>query len=153
MEKDALAQEMAKNVSRNLTKNGFPAKSVSFSLDALYDAAHDKGLNFNKVRDLLSQEGITSEIVGSRMVFSSAEVLSSDILKDPNFSETLKDPNFLDSAMNFLSGMDPEKLASLGRSIPGLDSEKMASVLSLLKTMTPEQRKSYLESAKKFMGR
>ncbi|MEI8025883.1 MAG: hypothetical protein WCI18_06020 [Pseudomonadota bacterium] len=153
MEKDVSIQEMAQNVSRNLAKNGFPAKSVSFSLDALYDAAHEKGFHFNKVRDLLGQEGVQSEIVGSRMVFSATHALNQDLLKDPKFAQSLKDPNFLESAMSQLSGMDPEKLGSLASSIPGFNSEKMASMLNLLKTMSPEQRKAALESAKEFMSR
>ncbi len=152
MEKDLRIQEMAEIVFRNLTKNGFPAKSVSFSLDALYDAAHEKGFHFNKVRDLLSQEGVHSEIVGSKVVFSVAKTRNEDILSDPKFAQSLNDPNFLESAMSQLSGMDPEKLRSLASSIPGFDSEKVASMLNHLKTMSPEQRKSTLDSAKAFLG-
>ncbi len=153
MEKDVSIQEMAQNVSKNLAKNGFPSKSVSFSLDALYDAAHERGFHFNKVRDLLTQQGIHSEIVGSRMVFSAAQATNEDFLKDPRFAQSLNDPNFLESAMSQLSGMDPEKLGSLASSIPGFDAKKMSSMLNLFKTMSPEQRKTALDSAKAFMSR
>jgi hypothetical protein len=152
MELSVVVKEMANRVLQNLTKNGFPEKSVSFPLETLYDLAHAKGFHFNKVRDFLNQEGVSSEIVGSKIVFSILKAPHEDLLKDPKFAESLKDPNFLDSAMSFLSNMDPEKIKSLGNVIPGISPEKMADVLNLLKTMTPEQKRSYLETAKKFMG-
>lgn len=152
MEVNVVVKEMANRVLQNLAKNGFPEKSVSFPLETLYDLAHAKGFHFNKVRDFLNLEGVGSEIVGSKIVVSQLKSTPEDMLKDPKFTESLKDPNFLDSAMNFLSNMDSEKLKSLGNVIPGISPDKMAGVLNLLKTMSPEQKRSYLETARKLMG-
>jgi hypothetical protein len=141
--------EFAALVLSNLKKNNFPNQSVAFQLDPLYESAHKKGVHFNKVRDLLNEQGIKSEIVGSKVVFSA---LNQDLdqLPDGSLEESMQDPNFMEKALNFLSQMDPSYLESLGDLVPNGDKEQIKEGLKKFLDLTPDQRKSVLEMAQKF---
>jgi hypothetical protein len=53
-----------------LTKNGFPERKVAFPIERMYDSAHAKGVNFNKVLDALAARGITHEKTPEKVIFS-----------------------------------------------------------------------------------
>lgn len=137
-----LILDMVESVKSNLQKNGFPGKSVAFSIDQLYDAAHNKGFHFNKVREALELQGVKSVLEGSKIVFSATEEPQDmdlpgmeQILKDPKYSDMLKDPNFLTQAMTMFSQMDSSQLAKFAGMVPGLDLEKLQTVKEKFKNM------------------
>ena len=67
-------------IEKNLEKNGFPSKSVSFPLESLYEAAHKAGANLNKILELLTAKGIAHEKTVEKIVFSKKDMFSSDML-------------------------------------------------------------------------
>src|SRR5690606_31586434 len=62
--------EFIANLINNLSKNGFPEKKVALPLEALYESAHNKGVNFNKVLTFLSEEKeIAHEKTPTKIIF------------------------------------------------------------------------------------
>ena len=56
-ENDALERFVA-SIATNLQKNGFPSRSVAFSLERMYESAAAKGLSFNKVLEVLAEHAV-----------------------------------------------------------------------------------------------
>ena len=48
--------EFIVKIMSTLEKNGFPEKRVSLPLEKMYESAHAKGLNFNKVLEFLEKK-------------------------------------------------------------------------------------------------
>jgi hypothetical protein len=64
------AGEFIANLISNLNKNGFPEKKVALPLEKLYESAHNKGVNFNKVLAFLAAEkGIDHEKTSTKVIF------------------------------------------------------------------------------------
>lgn len=113
-EHDALTR-FAENVLTNLEKNGFPGRRVSFPIERLYESAHAKGVNFNKVLDVLGARGIGHEKTPEKIVFHLEGRADASAGADP------------------FAGLDVGALAGLS------PDEQMAAAAELLKRMTPEQ--------------
>ena len=56
-------------MNKNLAKNGYPDKRVSFGLEALYEAADNKGLSLNKVLDALKEQGVDHKKTNEKIIF------------------------------------------------------------------------------------
>jgi hypothetical protein len=63
--------EFIANLLTNLAKNGFPEKKVALPLEKLYESAHNKNVNLNKVLTFLSEEkDIAHEKTSTKIIFS-----------------------------------------------------------------------------------
>lgn len=62
-------EQFVDNVVRNIERHGFPDKRVSLPLERMYEAAHGKGLNFNKVLASLEERGIYHEKTNDKVIF------------------------------------------------------------------------------------
>ena len=140
--------EFATLILSNLKKNNFPTQSVAFQLEPLYESAHRKGIHFNKVRDFLKEQGIQSEIIGSKIIFSSVDQ-TKGALDPENFEKSMQDPDFLEKALSFLSQMDPSYLESLGNMIPDGNKGQVKEGFKKFLNMKPDQRQQILEMAKR----
>jgi hypothetical protein len=127
-------------VVEQLTKNGFPARAVSFPIDRLYEAAAAKGLSFNKVLDVLAERGIAHEKTPEKVIFS--PVASAASSPDPSAFAGL-DPAAL-------AGMSQEQLlAAAQAAMQQMDPEQLAALRAMLEGMTPEQQAEMVEQARK----
>lgn len=132
--------EFIANLINNLNKNGFPEKKVALPLETLYESAHNKGVNFNKVLTFLAEEkGISHEKTSTKVIFfhePSQEPASTDEQGLPgleglgNMEDLLK----LGQQM-FGDAKTPEDIKSGDFSFAAL-SKKVSDLLS---TMSPEQ--------------
>jgi hypothetical protein len=62
--------EFIANLLKNLMQNGFPEKKVALPLEKLYESAHSKNVNFNKVLTfLLEEKDIDHEKTSTKIIF------------------------------------------------------------------------------------
>ncbi len=93
-------------------------------------------------------QGVQSEILGSKIIFSSATQTQSTL--DPHrLEKSMQDPDFLEKALNFLGKMDPSYLESLGDMIPQGSKGQIKEGLKKFLDMKPDQRQQILEMVKK----
>ena len=58
-------------VMKNLEKNSFPQKRVSFDLELLYETAENKRLSLNNVLDEMRKRGVDHIKKGDKIIFFS----------------------------------------------------------------------------------
>lgn len=141
------------HVVRQLEKNGFPTRRVSFPIERMYESADAKGVNFNRVLDALAARGITHEKTPEKVVFeASVETTGLDAMPgiDPS---TLG--GFDSSAF---AGLDPSALAGLSKedlfaraqaAMQQMGPEQLAAIRAMVEGMSPAQQAAMIEQAKK----
>lgn len=164
---DQVALELfVDTVVSNLEKNGYPGRRVSFPIERLYESAYAKGVNFNKVLELLAARGIGHEKTPEKVVFAP---LAAEPVPPPNPFAALGDldPNLL---AGLLGGVDPAMLASFARDfdpsalgalahdprfaglaemMKSITPEQMAMIRGMVEKITPEQMAALLERVRK----
>ena len=120
--------DFVEKIENTLTKNGYPEKRVALPLERMYESAYQKGLNFNRVLDVLSQRGISHEKTNEKFIFfPSLESVNSAEFSGVDFSEMMS------KAAELLKGMSPEQIAEMQRMVSDL---------------TPEQREEMMRKAR-----
>ncbi len=109
-------------VLKNLTNHGYPQKKISLPLEKMYEVADNKGLNFNKVLELLKAEGHESEITTEKVIFSPAQ-------KEEDIS------GMFAQAQDMMANMSPEQLQSIQEMILGMSQEDREELLKKGKDM------------------
>jgi hypothetical protein len=112
---------MADNIKRNLTKNGFPVKSVSLPLERLYESAHTHGLNFNKVLEALEQDGIVHEKTAEKIIFSS--------------KKSMRD--MMAEAQDMMKNMTPDQLREIQQMVERMSPEEKEQMMRMAREMGP----------------
>lgn len=120
------------NLLANLTKNGFPDKKVALPLDKLYESAHSKGVNLNKILIfLLEEKNIDHEKTSTKIIFAPKQ--EAPLAQD---SEPIPGIEHMDDIIKLGKQM-------FGDSIPGpgdLNFTELAKkARGMIETMTPEQ--------------
>ena len=160
-EAEALSR-FADDVAANLEKNGYPGRRVAFPIERMYELAHAKELNFNKVLDVLATRGIAHEKTPERIIFSPvvAEMPSPNpmagldlgALAGLDFS-ALAGLDFgalagLDA--HALAGMTPEQaMAAAAELFRSVKPEQLAAIRGMFDKLTDAQKAELLERAKK----
>jgi hypothetical protein len=128
------------HVAKQLAKNGFPARRVSFPIERMYESADAKGVSFNKVLDTLAELGIAHEKTPEKVIFlPPAEVPS---FPDPSAFAGL-DPSML-------AGLSKEQLfAAAQAAMQQMGPEQLAAMRAMVEGMTPEQQAEMVEQARK----
>ena len=67
--------EFITNIMKVLDDNGFPEKRVSLPLERMYETAHEKGINFNKVLAFLKEKGVDHEKTPEKIICISNRLL------------------------------------------------------------------------------
>ena len=119
---------------KNLRKNSFPEKRVSFDLEGLYERAEEKRLSLNNVLDELKNRDIDHVKRGDKIIFFKIETES-----EPELDFSGLDSDFLTRAQEMMKGMDPDDLSV---------AQKMAR--ERLESMNPEERAKLWEQVKGF---
>ena len=139
--------EFIANIIRILHENGYPDKRVTLPLEKMYEVAHEKGINFNKVLEFLKdQMQIDHEKTTEKLIFYPKEEkepeptaaggedpmqafmnMGPDVLKNLNF------PEIMDKASEMVKNLKPEQLAEYKK---------------MFMEMTEEERKEMMKKAK-----
>lgn len=126
-------------VLKNLEKNGFPGKSVSFPLEKMYETASQRGFSFNKVRDALKERNIASEISGDRVVFRQ-EADESDMFDMAKMAE---------AAQKMFESMPPEQREKISQMIQNMDSDEIAKIKDQWDQMPADEKARVISAANK----
>ena len=116
-------------VMKNLEKNSFPQKRVSFDLEMLYETAENKRLSLNNVLDEMRKRGVDHIKKGDKIIFFSAPQPDED---------SLFTPDMFARAQEMMQNMSPEEQAAT-----------QAQAQEMLKNMSPEEQAQLFEQAKK----
>jgi hypothetical protein len=135
--------DMAENIKRNLTKNGFPEKSVSLPLEKLYESAHNEGLNFNKVLDVLTVDGIGHEKTAERIIFSKLMEAKPEVTSPfSGFNmDSLKDLDFKNMDMGSMMSRAKDLMKSMS-------PDQLKEIKKMYDNMSPEERQKIMDQAK-----
>ena len=131
--------EFIELMMKNLTKNGFPTKKVSFGLETLYEIADNKGLSLNKVLDALAERGVAHSKTNEKIIFEqrAPEPQGVPNLADVDFSSF--GPDFLSQAQAMMGNMSEEELAStramVQAQLQGMSDEERAKLFEQIKGM------------------
>lgn len=137
MSEDTSVEEFAQLVLANLQKKGFPAQKVAFPLDSLYESAHRRGVNFNRVLDLLGARHVAHEKTPEKVIFMAA----SPVAAPAPFAG-------LDPGM--LQGMSPDQMIAMAaQAMQQMSPEQLQAIQSMVGGMSDEERAQMIEQAKK----
>jgi hypothetical protein len=129
------------HVLKQLEKNGYPGRAVSFPIERMYEAAAAKGLSFNRVLEVLAERGIAHEKTPEKVVFSPASAAAPAFPGADAFAG-------LDPSM--LAGMSQEQLlAAAQTAMQQMGPEQLAALRAMVEGMTPEQQAEMIEQARK----
>jgi hypothetical protein len=132
--------EFIANLLTNLAKNGFPEKKVALPLEKLYESAHNKNVNFNKVLTFLAEEkDIAHEKTSEKIIFfpkvlEQQPPASKDISEETSCLGNMEDLMKMGQQM-FGNIMNPDLLKGGDMSMASLAEKAKAMMAS----MTPEQ--------------
>ena len=139
---DEAFQKFVQSVIGNLEKNGFPEKKVSFPLERMYEAADNKGLNFNKVLEALAGLGIAHEKTPEKVIFRSTA-------HDAPAAAPAGNP-FEGMDLSGLRDLPPEQMmAAAAQAMQQMSPEQLEALRGVMDNMTDEQRAEMMEQAKK----
>lgn len=134
-------QEFLENLIKNLEKNGYPHKKVSFGLEKLYESAHLKGLNFNKILDLCHQRGIDHEKTSTKIIFYKLLPIQGEA--SPSGGQDAQFPN------DFFSRPINEQIAYATQMLQNMSPEQLDSIKNTVLKMSPQEREELMEKARK----
>ena len=117
---------------KNLKKNNFPNKKVSFDLEGMYERAENKKLSLNDVLDEIKKRGIHHTKKGDKIIFFSGEQSN----QDPNAVPSVN-PDFLAQAKEMMDNMSSDELDAT-----------QSFVQERMKNMTEEERKHWFDQIK-----
>jgi len=126
-------------VLKNLSKNGFPEKAVSFPLEKMYETASERGFSFNKVRDALKLKQIHSEISGDRVIFTQ-EAVAEDPFDMSKMAEV---------AQKMFQNMTPEQQAQMSQMIQNMDPAEIEKIKTQWDQMPADEKARAVSSAQK----
>lgn len=132
--------QFVQNVINNLQKNGFPESKVAFPLERMYEAAHRKGLNFNKVLEALGGLGIAHEKTPEKVIFASTAHETAAAGHNP----------FAGLDLGGLKDLPPDQMmAAAAQAMQQMGPEQMQAIQGVLDNMSDEERAQMMEQAKK----
>ena len=130
-------------IIETLTNNGYPNKKVSLPLEKMYEVAHSKGLNFNKVLEFLSErEQISHSKTDEKIIFFQ----ESAIEEQPDLSQ-----EHLENVLKQGEGMSGPmgKLFSKAKGmLDNMSPEQVQGMMKMMQNMPESQKKEMMEKAK-----
>ncbi len=136
-------RKFVQSVIDNVKRHGFPDKKVAFPIEQLYEAAHKKGINFNKVLESLDEIQISHEKTPEKIIF---------------FPKSRGGDGEKTNPMEAFAGMDPqmfrgkspaEMMAAAASMMKNMGPGQLESIKAMYDNMSEEERAAILEQAKK----
>ena len=127
-------QAFLEKIEKNLEKNGFPSKAVSFPMESLYEAAHNSGANLNQILEKLDVKGISHEKSLEKIIFHPKSQAADDLL-------------------NAFDGMNMDELrAKSEEMMKGMPPEQLEYAKQMFANMSEEEKKDMMAKAMKMFG-
>lgn len=126
-------------VLSNLEKNGFPNQTVSFPLEKMYESASKRGFSFNKVREILKQRDIATELTEKRVIFSKVAP------PEPFFDLS----DLAANAQQILQQMSPAERAQIEQMMQNMAPADLENIRQQWETLSPEEKARHQEEIKK----
>jgi hypothetical protein len=131
------------DIMRTLEKNGYPEKKVALGLEKMYEVAHSKGINFNKVLTFLHDEkGVAHQKTDEKIVFFPKEQEDSVASASGPFSGLGIDPEM------FKGLSQSEIMAKAAEMVKNLTPEQISSIQEMMKNLSPAEREKLMQKAK-----
>ena len=146
---DSDYRAFVQSVIDNVKKNGFPEKKVAFPLEQLYEAAHKKGINFNKVLETLDGIQIAHTKTPEKIIFYP---------KDRESPEPPPQNPFAGMDPGMFANLDPAALGNMDLSgvmqaaaaaMQNMSPEQLQYIRDMYENMSDEQREAMIEQARK----
>ena len=136
-----------------LNKNGFPEKKVSLPLEKLYESAHAKGINFNRILEFLSEkEDIHHEKEGDRIIFSKgAPQPATGFMPGMDAFKNMDMGMLMQQAQEMMKQMSPEQIAEAQNMVKNMSPDQVSKFQDMFSNMSPEQIRDLKEKADKFI--
>jgi hypothetical protein len=139
MSQSQALDDFVRTILRNLDKNGYPARSVAFPLEKMYESASARGFSFNKIRDILKEHGIVTELTEHRVIFSPAAAEAPD----------LDVQNIAEAAQQILQSMSMDERTRLEEMMRSMDPGQMQQVQQHWEAMPEEEKQRLIAHMKK----
>ena len=125
------------NLMRNLEKNGFPDKKVALPLERLYEDAHDKGVNLNKVLAFLAEsKDVQHTKTAQKIIFHQSAVPAPDAGQPEPAADDQPDlASMMAQANEFVRNMSPEKMQEIQDMVMNMSDEQKAEIMEQAKKL------------------
>ena len=139
--------EFIVKVIETLKSNGFPENQVTLPLEKMYEVAHSKGLNFNKVLAFLEEkEGICHQKTDEKILFFPSEPESSSQPSPfdlSNLDEMMKQGegmpgpmgNLMKQAKDMMDNMSPDQLQGMMKMFENMSEDQKSDMMKKAKDM------------------
>ena len=115
----------------NLAANGYPQKKVSFNLETMYEIADNKGLSFNKVIEVMREQGVSITLNTDKVIFS--KTTNANTSENP--FEQMDSASLMQNIQEIMSKMSPDQLNELEKMYTNMSEEEKASLMQKGKDM------------------
>lgn len=151
--------EFILKILQTLEHNGFPDKKVSLPLEKLYESAHAKGINFNRILEFLSEkEGISHAKEGDRIIFSKSLPADAEQPAANPFAGLNMDAfknmdlgSLMGQAQEMMRNLSPEQISKAQELMKNIPPEQMEKMASMFSGMSPDQVDDLKSKAEKFL--
>ncbi len=126
-----VTEEFITKIISTLNSHGFPDKKVSLPVEKMYEAADNRGLNFNTILEELKTKNIDTQITVDKVIFKDNSLNPKTTNIDPEMSKE----NMLKKAQEMVSTMTPEQLAEIQRSFENMTPEQKEEIMKQGKSM------------------
>ncbi|MBN2802159.1 MAG: hypothetical protein JXR91_03595 [Deltaproteobacteria bacterium] len=139
-------RDFSQTVINNIKKNGFPDKKVSLPLEKLYESASSKGLNLNKVLEILERIKIYNVKTPEKIIFYPKDKMP-----------TQKEPAFDASAIFNVLNLKPDDYKNMDMSeiieksqerLKNSSPQQLSAMMNIFNSLSDEQKEALLEKAK-----
>ena len=118
-------QDFINLILKNIEANGYPAKKVGLPVEVLYEKADDRGLNFNKILEVMKNEyQVGANIETERVVFYR-------IHQGPSSTQD----EMLKQAKEAMASMSPEQIQQMQQMFMNMSDEEKAEIMRKGKEM------------------
>ncbi|MBQ48391.1 MAG: hypothetical protein CMP10_13305 [Zetaproteobacteria bacterium] len=140
----------------NLEKNGFPEKQVALPMEKLWESAHNKGLNLNKVLEFLKEKkDIDHKKDGERIVFFKKVEISDNIQNSTETQDVVKDMPNMGNIFNEMGNLGDMKnmnmkdmFAQASAMMKNLNPQQLDAIKSMYENMDEDQKNEMMKKAK-----
>lgn len=115
--------EFIEKIMKTLEGHGFPSKKVSLPVEKMYEAADNRGLNFNKVLDQMKDiHQINADIQVEKIIFSKE-------LPHQEQASPFANPDLMKQAQEMMGKMSTEELQQMQQMFQNMSEDEKAELM------------------------